>query len=490
MADDTSANADPTKPRGPMHLGVPTGPVAIVALVAAAAIFVVACVISISTALKSFIRPVATEYEYVGVAPYRVAFDDLPGWHLDNVAEALPAFLRSCERINAADPDAPFNPLATEPLAEGPDLFGGRIGDWQPLCAEAAIIADRAYSDDRARSSAAREFFVSTFDPVVVTKRSIQTEVGGGSGRRSIDDPLGKVTGYFEPAFTASLAPTNRFSAPLYARPADLVSVDLGAFSGELKGKRVWGRLKREDTGLSLAPYPTHAEINAGALSDVASPIAFMDPNDLFFLQIQGSGRLILRSTGGRVTETRVGYDGANGRPYFAIGRALVERGALPLEKVSMQTIRNWLEAADEMDARALREMNPSFVFFRTLSNLPEPSLGPLGAEGVQLTGGRSAAIDPALYGYGAFLWIATRRNEDASFEGGLYVAQDTGGAIKGPVRADIFTGSGRTAGVLAGDMNLEGAIAALLPKQLAAAYPPLPRFPAAPISFFDDSES
>lgn len=418
-----------------------------------ARILVAAILVSIGLAALAFSgvlngrRGPEARYESIGATYQRVEFRDLAGWRLDDVFEALPALLRSCERMTRD------NSAATAPaLAD----LAGAPEDWRALCAEAARVAALPYVDASARSSAVRAFFEFHFRPVRVLERTRRP-----SGAEDLVAE-GRFTAYFEPFYRASATRTEAFSAALYARPADLVSVDLGQFRPELAGERIAGRV----VGGALQPYPDHSAINAGALAGRARVLAWMRPTDLFFLQVQGSGRIAI---GDEVL--RVGYDGANGRPYTAIGRTLVERGAMTLETVSMQTIRAWLDKAPPDEARAVRETNQSFVFFRVLEHLPDPALGPLGAEGVQLTPGRSLAVDPRFTPLGAPVWISIPGDPEAKKDPvrRLLVAQDSGGAIKGPIRGDIFVGSGPEAGNVAGAFNELGALYVLVPARAAA---------------------
>ncbi|MEZ5892753.1 MAG: MltA domain-containing protein [Parvularculaceae bacterium] len=399
----------------------------------------------------------ADAFEAVGAVYERDEFANLPGWVLDKTDDALPAFLRSCERISNSAAGANFS-LVDAGLA-------GAAADWSEACEAGARVSGQPYADSNARTSAVRTFFEYYFRPVKVSARLAAKKDGPAAGAPPHEDPLGRFTGYFEPFYEASPERTPVFSTPVYARPDDLISVDLGRFRPELAGQRIAGKLK---DGV-LEPYPDRAEINQGALVGKTRALAWMRPSDSFFLQIQGSGRLSLPDG-----ELRVGYDGANGQPYTAIGRTLIDKGALTRDNVSMQTIRGWLDSATDADARAVRESNRSFVFFRVLDALPDNELGPLGAEGVQLTPGRSLAVDPRYVPYGAPVWISIdARPDQGKFPvRRLLVAQDTGGAIKGAVRGDIFVGSGPLAGDVAGDFNELGEFYVLLPKALAEKLP------------------
>ncbi|MGH7007065.1 MAG: murein transglycosylase A [Stellaceae bacterium] len=345
----------------------------------------------------------------------RVAFSDLPGWRDGNQAGALPALLNSCAALAKLPDDAKFG-------------VGGLARDWRKPCAEAAAI-------DHPTDEAARQFIESAFTPFAMTDN--------GKG-----DAL--VTGYYESEIAAARQKSARFDVPILARPPDLVGVSLGDFRPSWRGERIAGRV----VDGKLVPYWTRAEIEAGALDRFHRALFYAtDPIDLFFLQIQGSGRV--RLSDGRTVE--IGYDGENGRAYVALGRILVERGAMTLDQVSMQSIQTWLRA-HPADAKTLMDENPSYVFFRVLADG-----APLGAEGVALTSQHSVAVDPRFVPLGMPLWldvaqggIATRR---------LAVAQDTGAAIKGPLRADLFCGTGTAAAAQAGPLRAAGRMFLLLPQ-------------------------
>ena len=255
------------------------------------------------------------------------------------------------------------------------------------------------------------------------------------------------------PSSTDRAWPDGAHTTPLLRRPPDLVSADLGLFRPDWRGERIAGRVVNG----RLVPYPTRAEIEHGALGGMG--LAFLwvnDPVDAFVLQIQGSGRVRL----GDGTLVNVGYDGENGRPYVAIGRLLVERGEMKREDVSLAAIRAWLAAHPDA-APALMDGNPSYVFFREIKGA-----APIGAEGAVLTAGRSLAVDAKFLPLGVPLWL------DAAQDGAalrrLVVAQDTGGAIRGPVRGDLFCGFGPAAEAQAGRMRATGAYYLLLPRQVA----------------------
>jgi membrane-bound lytic murein transglycosylase A len=357
-----------------------------------------------------------------------VAFTALPGWREDDPSGALEAFRRSCARLARQDDGTPF----------GPAPIPGTVADWRPACADAArtpLAAD-----------AARAFFEAVFTPYRVTDR----------GRAE-----GLFTGYYEPLLAGARTPDDRFRYPLYRRPPDLVGVDLGRFDPELSGRRIAGRV--EDG--QLIPYYPRASIEQGALAGRGLELLWLDdPIGRFFLQIQGSGQIRLRE-GGIV---RVGYADQNGHPYYAIGRELAAMGAIPQERMSMQAIRAWL-LANPAKAPEIMAKNRSYVFFREQPELAGAP-GPLGAQGVPLTPGRSLAVDRRFLPLGAPLWL----DASAPYPEGerplrrLLVAQDTGGAIRGPVRGDLFWGSGPLAEHLAGHMQSTGRLFLLLPRGLA----------------------
>ncbi|WP_207455746.1 murein transglycosylase A [Azospirillum sp. SYSU D00513] len=367
--------------------------------------------------------------EALTLAP--VAFADLPGWNADRVAEAVPAFQRSCARFKAVPPDRPV----------GPGGIGGRAADWQAVCARLAALPP---GDE----AAARAFFETEFIPYAA----------GNNGKRE-----GLFTGYYEVELEGSRTAGPAYPVPLYSRPADLVMVDLGEFSDRWKGERTAGRVLDG----RLKPYEDRAAIEAGALRGKVPELVWLkDPIATFFLHIQGSGRVRLPDG----TEMRVGYAAQNGHKYVAIGRELIDRGELKREEVSLQTIRDWLRAHPDQ-AAALMNKNPSYVFFQELKGE-----GPVGAQNVALTPGRSLAVDSKFLPYGVPVWLDAEDplDKDARLRR-LMVAQDTGGAIRGPVRGDVFWGHGADAELRAGVMKSPGAYHILLPRGVTPPAPPAP---------------
>ena len=387
-----------------------------------------------------------------------VSFDTLPGWRADKVDEALPAFLQSCKRIAEKSQDAPANALENLGADYAGFSLAGAVADWTAPCEAASALEGRM--EDNA---AVRAFFETHFQPVEVLAKRTSLPDGPARARAPIIEETGVFTGYFEPSYEGRSAPEGRFTAPVYSRPGDLIDVELGRFRPDLAGERIAGRLE----GARLVPYEDHGEINAGAVDGRADILAYLDPNDLLFLQIQGSGRIAFEN--GEVL--RVGYDGANGHPYTAVGRVLVRDGHMSVEETTMQSIREWLDEASDADARDLREENASYVFFRELTPPPD-GFGPPGAQGAPLLPGRSLAVDRRYHALGAPVFVDIEANPELGNKPirRLMIAQDTGGAIRGPVRGDYFWGAGDEAAQRAGAMNAKGRLFVLLPTARAEA--------------------
>ncbi len=330
---------------------------------------------------------------------------ELPGWQ-SGAGAALNAFRISCPA-----------------LLKRSDRSGlTQTEDWRTACDEAAAAQDPAV------------FFEEHFETAIL-----------GSGEAFL-------TGYFEPEISGSRVPSQGFAVPIYRRPPDLIDVDLGLFSDDLKGKKIRGRIDKQ----ALVPYFDRAAIDDGALAGKGLEIAWAaDPIEFFFLQIQGSGRLKLPD--GQVM--RIGYDSQNGRDYLGIGRALRDKGALASGESTMDGIIRWLRA-NPAEGRDLMRQNKSYVFFRELKGA-----GPVGAMNAPLTPGGSVAADPAFTPLGAPLWLG---EGPAGLER-LWIAQDTGGAIKGPNRFDTFWGAGEEARRVAGGMSANARAVLLLPKGVLA---------------------
>jgi len=378
-----------------------------------------------------------------------VSFDALDGWNEDDLRPAAAAFSASCEKLEGRRDNDRLNPLESHPGVASFSLTG-TVADWRRACSDIPTFI---------QTPRIRAYFEANFTPIQILNRYVAEK---GTDRF---EPAGKFTGYFEPEYKAAREKTPEQSVPVLSRPNDLIDLDLGAFRPELSGTRIAGRLE----GRRLVPYPDHGDIIDGALTGRAEPLAWVNPNDLLFLQIQGSGRLRLKDG----TTLRVGYAGQNGHPYTAVGKVLADEGIMPVSEISMQSIQTWLRDAGIVQAKALREANKSYVFFTVLDELDDDE-GPLGAQGIPLVAGRSLAVDRRYHAMGAPVWISTEAFP-APGPGPikrLMVAQDTGGAIRGPVRGDFYWGTGEIAGDLAGRMNVSGELFILVPKTVAARIP------------------
>ena len=337
---------------------------------------------------------------------------DLPGWKEDDLGAAWPAFMASCRGV------------ASRPHG----------ASWKRVC-------DLARSADGKPGHDPRRFFETQLRPYAV-----QASDGNGAGL---------VTGYYEPLLRGSRIRTKGFEQPVRGVPDDLLTIDLSAVFPELKDKRVRGRLE----GNKVVPYWSRAEIAARGDKLPSRTLLYVDDAvELFFLQVQGSGRVSLPDG----TTARLNYADQNGYPYQSIGRVLVDRGELKLEEASMQGIQAWARA-NPGRLQELLNANPSYVFFREVPNSKE---GPVGALGVPLTAERSIAVDPRSVPLGAPVFLATTRPNTSKPMNRLVLAQDTGGAIKGAVRADFFWGFGKEAGEQAGRMKQSGRMWVLLPPE------------------------
>ncbi|MEL6978227.1 MAG: MltA domain-containing protein [Pseudomonadota bacterium] len=337
-------------------------------------------------------------------APFDVlSFDALAGWAEDDHGAALIAFQRSCARLKDLK--------RTSVLG----AYAGRIDDWRPSCDAAATV----------NGDAARAFFELAFTPVRIR--------GDGSS---------KITAYYEPVIEARLQPSGRFQHPIYAKPPEL-GFRSGRY-GVLRDGRV-------------APFATRGEIQRGALDGRGLEIAYLaDPVEVFFLHIQGSGQL--RFGDGRTV--RVGFAAKNGHPYRSAAQEMIRRGHATASTASQARISAFV-AANPREGLDVLAANPSYIFFRELSGL-DPNAGPVGALGVQLTAGRSIAVDRRYAPFAAPVWLESPGPDGPIRR--LVIAQDTGSAIKGAQRADYFWGTGAKAGEKAGKVNHPGAITVLLP--------------------------
>ena len=336
------------------------------------------------------------------------AFADLPGWGADDLRDVRVAFAENCKGLRSKP-------------------------EWVNACSRFPFDAPVATQ---------RAFIESEFTPYQLTRADAPDR--------------GLITGYYEPLLKGSRTKTAKFNVPLYARPDDLLIVDLGDVHPELRGKRVRGRLVDSPQGKRVVPYHDRAQIEAQPL--LFKPLVWVDEVvEAFFLQIQGSG-LIELADGKRL---RAGYADQNGHPFRGIGRILADRGEMKLEEVSMQGIKGWISRNPDK-ATALLNENASYVFFREID---ATAAGPLGSLGVPLTAERSIAVDTRFIPLGALVYMATTYPNALAPLNRLMFAQDTGGAIRGVVRADFYWGTGHKAGEQAGRMKQSAQMWVLWPK-------------------------
>lgn len=359
-----------------------------------------------------------------------VSFGDLPGWKTSDPRPALSAFARSCKALAKKAP--------TDAMGGGG--YAGHVGDWMDAC--------RALPTGPVSAAAARKFFENWAQPAAVADG---------------DDAGGIFTGYYEPLIQASHTRHDAYRVPVYATPDNLVQVDVAQFLPDLSGRRFTGCVD----GHRLTKCPDRAAIDAGALKQAKILFYANDPISVFFLHIQGSGRVHFDDG----TWARVNYDSQNGQPYTAIGKTLIGMG-VPRDGMSMQVIRAWLKDYPAK-AQQVMETDKSYVFFREEA-ITDPNEGPSGSEGVPLTSEASLAVDMKLHPLGVPMFVAATRPDvdpdrpDHPFDR-LMVAQDSGGAIKGAVRGDVFWGFGKDAESIAGRMKARGKLYVLLPKAVAA---------------------
>ena len=344
-------------------------------------------------------------------------WSDLPGWNDDDLRAALPAFMQSCRALTSR----PQWPL------------------WRTACDDAKSLAN-------AELSLVRAFFETRFEPYLLTNPDATTS--------------GLVTGYYEPLLRGSRTRSATYSEPVLGVPPDLLTIELSDVLPDLKNMRLRGRLQ----GNKVVPYYSRADIVGREQAYAERVLLWVDDAvELFFLQIQGSGRVKLPD--GRLV--RIGYADQNGHPYQSIGRVLIERGELKPEQASMQGIQAWARA-NPARLDELLNTNPSYVFFREVPSKGKDSEGPQGALGVPLTPERSIAVDPRHVPLGAPVFLSTTQPNSSTPLRRLMLAQDTGGAIRGVVRADFFWGFGNEAGAQAGRMKQQGQMWILLPPGVA----------------------
>lgn len=365
-----------------------------------------------------------------------VTFADLPGWDSDDHLAAWKAFLASCKPVIEA---------AKGGSKAGPKPTPQALLD---VCQLALVTAATSQAQTRA---GARIFFESHFSP---------SRVAHGAAP-------GLLTGYYEPLIEGSRIANAAFQTPVYKRPADLVNVVAESERGAKSAQ--YTHMRKTDNG--LVPYMTRAEIEQGGLNGQDLELLyFRDPVDVFFMQIQGSGRVALPDG----SKVRITYDGKNGYPYTSVGRRLIDDGLFAPEKMSLKALTTWLKA-DRKRAEGVMWQNESYVFFRELRGAEAD--GAMGVLGIALQPGRSLAVDTAFHSIGMPIYVSSPElthaaKADSSRPAGfqrLMVAHDVGSAIKGPERGDIYFGSGDKAGRLAGTTKHPGRFFVLLPKSEAA---------------------
>ncbi|MGX1167553.1 membrane-bound lytic murein transglycosylase A [Bradyrhizobium sp. USDA 372] len=379
-------------------------------------------------------------FEIPGAQYLPLAWADVKGWGDDNHLAAYKTFRASCKPINAQNG-------AAEPKAE-PKALGASLGE---PCRAAKTL-------DLTDDGKAKTFFEENFAPLRISR---------------LGEPDGFVTGYYEPVLEGSRTQTDVYNVPVYRRPSNLFVRGYKQDSVSLPNK---GPVYRKIGRRKLVPYYDRGEIEDGKIAGRGLEIAWLkDPTDLLFAQIQGSARIKFEDG----SSVRLNYDAYNGYPYTAVGRILIERGIIPREEMSMQKIREWMTQNPE-GAKELRRANRAYIFFREV-NLSDKEEA-VGAQGIPLTAGRSIAVDKSLHVYGTPFFIEGElpiESERAKTPfHRLMIAQDTGSAIIGPARADLFFGAGADAGRVSGRLRHPMHFVMLVPKSLD----PAPRAAKLPI--------
>jgi len=398
-------------------------------LAASAVLLVAACQTVPPPAPAAAPLPAPPAVKTVTQARYeKVAAEALPQIEDADLAAAWPALLASCRSF---------------------ERHAARREAWAEACRHAAAVPAGSIAAQRA-------FLAQRLDAWRVL--AVTLEDGSAEPRLLATETRGRMTGYYEPLLSGSRTRGAPFLVPLHRPPADLLAIDLSPLFPELAGQRLRGRLQASEKGARVVPYWPRAELTEERLR--GTELVWVDDAiEAFFLQVQGSGRIRLRDG----STIRVGYADTNGHPYRSIGRVLVERGELTLEQASMQGISAWARANPRRLTELLNE-NPSYVFFRELP-LGDPSAGPLGALGVPLTPGVSVAVDPRFIPLGAPVLVGTEHPVSGAPLRRLMLAQDTGGAIRGPLRFDFFWGFGAEAAVPAGRQRHDVQAWLLLPR-------------------------
>lgn len=363
-----------------------------------------------------------------------VAWNDVPGWQSDDLKNYWANFVRNCQGLMR-----PTGGNLARPARANPRV-------WHPVCSAALNPATAPNAND---GVAVRNFLQTYLVPW-------RLEAAPGK----LAD--GMVTGYYEPLVRGSRVRQGPYQWPLFEVPNDLLTIDLGNLYPELAGKRIRGRLQ----GDRVVPYFSRTELN-NPERQPPSIVWIDDPVDNFFLQVQGSGRVLLADGPGAGTTIRLAYANHNGHPYRSIGRWLVDQGQLSIHEASMQNIRAWAKRNPDRTHEMLNA-NPAVVFFREEA-ITDPSEGPKGAYGIPLGEQRSIAVDTEFVPLGTPLYLMTTMPSSSQPLDRLVFAQDTGTAIRGSARADYFWGFGEEAGALAGRMKQRGQMWLFWPRSAGA---------------------
>jgi membrane-bound lytic murein transglycosylase A len=349
-----------------------------------------------------------------------LSFDQIPDWAETDVSAARRAFVRSCALIQRRAPTSFLSNIAT---------YSGRVSDWAGVCAAAR---DTAQTD--------RQFWTGNF-------QAWQVSAPVGSP--------GRLTGYYEPIMAARATRDGVYSEPIQGRPSDLLEIDMGAFDPALRTRNFVGRVE----GNKIVPYPPRAQITP----ESAPVLAWGEPAEVLSLQVQGSGRLQFEDG----TQVRASFAAHNGQRFGSNAQELIRRGHLTPNGASLDALKNWFKTASPQEAREVLNANPRTVFFR-LSPITDPSVGPTGGQSLPLEPNGSMAVDTAYHAYGVPIFVAADAprvalSVDKTIRR-LLIAQDTGGAIKGPLRGDLYWGTGPEAGLRAGRINHDTRFWVLLP--------------------------
>jgi membrane-bound lytic murein transglycosylase A len=350
-----------------------------------------------------------------------LAFDTVPDWATTDVSAARRAMVRSCASIQRRAPTSLMSNIAT---------YSGKVSDWAGVCRAASDTSQ----DDRSYWEANYQAW------------SISVPTG----------TPGRLTGYYEPIMAARRTRDDIYSEPIQGRPADLLEIDMGAFDPALRARAFVGRVE----GNKVVPYPPRAQIT----SDTAPVLAWGEPAEVLSLQVQGSGRLQFEDG----TQIRAAFAAHNGQRFGSNAQELIRRGHLTANGASLDALKNWFKTASPQESREVLNANPRTVFFK-LQPITDPSVGPTGGQSIALEPNGSMAVDTSYHAYGVPIFVVADAPRvaltiDKTIHR-LMIAQDTGGAIKGPLRGDLFWGTGPEAGLRAGRINHDTRFWVLLPK-------------------------